>query len=107
MRDYGLDGAWLQRFVVGLPGGPVEITFPSNGRVLQHVRDAAQRTGRVWAISYDIAAMPTERIYDTLTHDWKKLVDEQVTADPRYLHEGGSARRANLGLLLSATRTTA
>ena len=84
MRDYGLDGAWLQRFVVGLPGGPVEITFPSNRRVLQHVRDAAQQTGRVWAISYDIAAMPTERIYDTLTHDWKKLVDEQVTADPRY-----------------------
>jgi hypothetical protein len=88
MRDYGLDGAWLQRFVVGLPGGPVEITFPSNWRVLQHVRDAAQRTGRVWAISYDIAAMPTERIYDKLTHDWKKLVDEQVTADPRYVHEG-------------------
>ncbi|MGA2258811.1 MAG: glycoside hydrolase family 71/99-like protein, partial [Thermoguttaceae bacterium] len=61
MRDYGIDGAWLQRFVVGLPGGPVEQTYPSNWRVLQHVRAAAS--------------------------DWKKLVDEKITDDVRYLHE--------------------
>lgn len=89
MRNSGIDGAWLQRFVVGLPGGPVAITFPSNWRMLQHVRAAAQQTGRAWAISYDIAAMPTDRIFETLTTDWKKLVDEQITADPRYLHESG------------------
>jgi len=89
MRQYGIDGAWLQRFVVGLPGAPVAQTYPSNWRVLQHVRAAAQQTGRAWAISYDIAAMPTDRIFQTLTTDWKKLVDDQIVADPRYLHEGG------------------
>jgi len=87
MRDYGIDGAWLQRFVVGLPGGPVEQTYASNWRVLQHVRAAARQTGRVWAISYDVAAMPTERIFETLTSDWKKLVAGKITDDVRYLHE--------------------
>ncbi len=24
MRDYGMDGAWLQHFVVDLPGGPMQ-----------------------------------------------------------------------------------
>ncbi|MEI7728219.1 MAG: glycoside hydrolase family 71/99-like protein [Verrucomicrobiota bacterium] len=89
MRDYGIDGAWLQHFVVDLPGGRNELRYPSRLRVLNHVRKAAQQTGRVWAISYDIAGMPEERIFDVLTRDWKKLVDDRITQEPRYLHEGG------------------
>ena len=45
MRDYGIDGAFQQRFLVGLPGGPVAVTYDSNLRVLHHVAAAAQRTG--------------------------------------------------------------
>ncbi len=89
MRDYGIDGAWLQHFLVGLPGGPLSTRYPSRLRVLNHVRAAALKTGRAWALSYDIAAMPVERIFDVLTTDWKKMVDENVVADPRYLHQGG------------------
>lgn len=89
MRDYGLDGAWLQHFVVDLPGGPNFARYASRLQVLRHVQAAARQTGRVWAISYDIAGMPTERIYETLTDDWKKMVDAKVTADPRYLHNKG------------------
>lgn len=89
MRDYGLDGAWLQHFLVDLPGGPNLGRYPSRLQVLRHVQAAARQTGRVWAISYDIAGMPTERIYETLTNDWKKLVDTKITADPRYLHNHG------------------
>lgn len=89
MRDCGLDGAWLQRFLVGLPGGAAARSYPSTTRVLQHVIRAAQQTDRVWAISYDTAGMPLDRIYETLTSDWKKLVDEKVLADPRYLRDGG------------------
>jgi hypothetical protein len=29
MRDYGIDGAWLQHFLVGLPGGPEAAAYPS------------------------------------------------------------------------------
>ncbi len=89
MRDYGIDGAFLQRFLVGLPGGPVAVTYDSNLRVLHHVADAAEQTGRVWAISYDIAQMPGDRIFEALTNDWKRLVDAKVVQSPRYLHEGG------------------
>ncbi|MBV9469897.1 MAG: hypothetical protein JO316_04285 [Abitibacteriaceae bacterium] len=89
MRDYGIDGAWLQHFLVDLPGGPQPERYPSRLQVLNHVRTAAQQTGRVWALSYDIAALPTEHIFEVLTNDWKKMVDSKVTQDPRYLHQGG------------------
>ncbi len=89
MRDYGIDGAWLQHFLVDLPGGPQPERYPSRLRVLNHVRAAALKTGRAWALSYDIAGMPADRIYEVLTADWKKLVDEKVVDDPRYLHEAG------------------
>jgi len=89
MRGYGLDGAWLQHFLVDLPGGAQPQRYPSRLRVLNHVRAAAQKTGRVWALSYDVAAMPTERVFDVLTSDWKKMSDEKITEDPCYLHNGG------------------
>ena len=89
MRQYGIDGAFLQRFLVGLPGGPGAVMYDSNLRVLQHVAGAAEQTGRAWGISYDIAQMPGDRIFEVLTEDWKRLVDAKVVQSPRYLHEGG------------------
>ncbi len=89
MRDYGIDGIFLQRFVVGLRGAPLPWYYPSVLKVMNNVRRAAKETGRVWAISYDIAAMPGEDLYEVLTADWKHLVDRKLTEDPRYLHEGG------------------
>jgi hypothetical protein len=89
MRDYGIDGAWLQHFVVDLPGGPIAARYPSRLRVLNHVRAAALETGRVWALSYDIAGMPLEGVFDVLTSDWKKMVDAKVIEDPRYLRQDG------------------
>ena len=89
MRRYGIDGVWLQHFVVDLPGGPFDNRYPSRSRVLSHVRDSARQTGRVWAVAYDIGGMPNAKIFEVLTREWKKLVDDGVTADDRYLHEGG------------------
>jgi hypothetical protein len=89
MRAYGIDGAWLQHFVVDLPGGPLAGRYPSRLQVLHHVQAAARQTGRVWALTYDISGMPADRIFGVLTDDWKRLVDEKLADDPRYLHEGG------------------
>jgi hypothetical protein len=89
MRDYGLDGAWLQHFVVDLPGAPLAERHASRLRVLEHVRAAAETTGRVWALTYDIAGMPGDRIFDVLTADWKKMVDDRFVGGPRYLREDG------------------
>jgi hypothetical protein len=88
MRDYGIDGAWLQHFVVDLPGGPSESRYVSRRRVLSHVRQAAHKTGRAWAITFDIAGMRSDRVFEVLTKEWKSLVDSGVTTDPRYLHQG-------------------
>ena len=83
MRDYGLDGVFLQRFLV-------EVGNPSLETVLSNVRESARKTGRTYALCYDLSGMPREKLLDTLTADWKKLVDEKhVTQDERYLHHNG------------------
>ncbi len=89
MRDYGIDGAWLQHFVVDLPGGPSQDRYPSRLVTLNHVAAAAEATGRVWALTYDVAGMPGEKLFQTLTADWKKTVDEKIVSQRRYLHQDG------------------
>lgn len=90
MRQYGIDVAWLQHFAVDLPGGPLERLYPSRSRVLENVRQAAEATGRVWALSFDIAGMPAPDIFTTVTAEWKRLVDRGITTSAKYLHEGGN-----------------
>ncbi len=83
MARYGIDGAFVQRFLV-------ELNKPSTDRVLEHVRAAAAKTGRVYAVGYDLSGMPADRMYDRLTDDWRRLVDRSgLTRDDRYLRHGG------------------
>jgi hypothetical protein len=83
MRDHGIDGAFVQRFLV-------ELGRPSTDRVLGHVRPAAAKTGRTYAVCYDLSGAPANRLADRLAADWKRLVDaEKVTRDETYLHHGG------------------
>lgn len=83
MERHGLDGVFLQRFLVNLGD-------PSFDRVLDHVRDSARATGRVYAVCYDLTGFPEGRILDAIIGDWSRLVDELgVTRDDRYLHHGG------------------
>lgn len=49
MRDYGIDGVFLQHFAVDLPGGPLADRYASRRQVLDHVIAAAGKTGRVSA----------------------------------------------------------
>jgi hypothetical protein len=83
MEQYGIDGVFVQRFLVNLGD-------PSLDQVLGHVRASAAQTGRVYAVCYDLTGAPTDRLYDRLVGDWKRLVDEmKLTRDGRYLHHGG------------------
>jgi hypothetical protein len=80
MQQYGIDGVFLQRFVVSLRDR-------STDQVLASVRKSAERTGRVFALCYDLTDAPKDKLYDLLVADWKRLVDEsKVTQDARYLH---------------------
>lgn len=83
MKQYGIDGVFLQRFLV-------ELRDPSIDVVLDHVRKAAEKSGRVYAICYDLSGASKEKLYDQLSADWKRLVDDmKVTKDDRYLRHGG------------------
>jgi hypothetical protein len=85
MKDYGLDGVLIQRFVTQIParraGGDV---------VLKNIFQAARRHGRAIAIEYDITGASPEKFFELLRDDWKYLVTElKVTSHPCYLHHGG------------------
>jgi hypothetical protein len=83
MRDHGIDGVFVQRFLV-------EVGKPSTDRVLASVRTSASKTRRVYAVCYDLSGAPEGRLYDQLVRDWKRLVDDlKLTRDDRYLHHGG------------------
>ena len=83
MREYGIDGVFLQRFLVNVGNPPFDA-------VMSQVRLSAERTGRVYAIGYDMTGMPTERLERALFDDWKRLVDDlNVPQDARYLHHQG------------------
>lgn len=82
MLEYGIDGVFLSRFVVSVAGRPTN--------VLNHVRAAANRTGRTFALMYDMSGQSTNSLLARLTGDWRWLVeDERLTEDPRYLHHNG------------------
>jgi hypothetical protein len=83
MEQHGIDGVFVQRFLV-------ELNKPSLNQVLGHVRASAAKTGRAYAVCYDMSGAAPDRVYDLLVNDWKRLVDEmKVTGDERYLHHRG------------------
>src|SRR6266849_2070910 len=80
MKQYGIDGVLLQRFIVDLKD-------PSVDQVLTNVQKSANRTGRVFALCYDLTEAPKDKVVDLLVADWKRLVDEEkITQNGRYLH---------------------
>jgi hypothetical protein len=86
MREYGIDGVFLSRFVG-------ETTNPERARhvntVLAHVRSACHRQGRVWALMLDLS-MGRRPSTEAVIDDWKFLCDGvKVREDSRYLHEQG------------------
>src|SRR3954454_11787537 len=86
MRQYGIDGGFLSRFV-GEASNPRRAVHVNT--VLAHVRDGCHREGRVWAMMLDLS---TGRNASTamVINDWKFLCDQvKVREDSRYLHHQG------------------
>jgi hypothetical protein len=88
MKEFGIDGVWLQRFASELRD-PRFLAL--RDQVLRNVMAAAAANGRAFAVMYDISGMATDPpIIDQLTADWMHLVDDLgVTASPRYVRHGG------------------
>ena len=83
MREHGIDGAAVQRFV-----GP--LATPSqkqrSDRVLRNARAAAEANERVFYVTYDISGADAGTVINDIRRDWRYLVDDlKITASPRYL----------------------
>ncbi len=83
VRDYNLDGVFLQRFISGADD---QKKMDHKDTVTTHIMEGCEKYGRVFAIMYDGVA---NRVED-MKADWKHLVDDiGVTNSDRYLHHRG------------------
>jgi hypothetical protein len=85
MKDYGLDGVLVQRFVTNIARRRA-----SGDVLLKNILAGAAESGRVFAIEYDVTGSNLATFAETMREDWKYLVDElKITAHPRYLRHNG------------------
>lgn len=86
MKEHGIDGVFLQRFINSLKRGN---SLAANNAVLENVRAGARKHGRVYALMYDLSSLAPGHA-DVLIADWKKLLrDTRLTSDPAYLRHNG------------------
>jgi hypothetical protein len=87
MRDYGVDGVFLQRFATTLGRMPHAAV---RNQILGRVRASAARHGRTWAIMYDLSGMREGAVEKAVMEDWKRLVDiGGIRSDPRLQRHRG------------------
>ncbi len=89
MKDYGIDGAFVQRFASSTRHEKLRAACD---RVLLNCRAGANQHGRAYALMYDLSGLGENQI-DHVIADFKRLVDEmKLTRDPNdkaYLHHRG------------------
>jgi hypothetical protein len=85
MRDYNIDGVWVQRF------GPRHVGWNDfTNKVLLNCKQAAETYGRVFVVMYDVSGANNSTLFNDMTNDWKYLVDTfKVTQSSRYLRHKG------------------
>lgn len=101
MREYGIDGAFLQRFASGLSSPTLK---KNKNVVLSHVRKGAKESGRVFAVMYDLSGLQAGQV-KRVREDWTLLREqEKVISDPTYLHHAGKPLVAIWGIGFSDNR---
>jgi hypothetical protein len=101
MREYGIDGVFVQRFANGLKDG--------SGRhhkdvVLANCREGANREGRAYAVMYDLSGLPAGGVARVVP-DWKMLRTRMhIGKDPAYLRHRGKPLVAVWGVGFSSDR---
>ena len=86
MQEYGIDGAFVQRFANGLRDPNL---LHQKNSVLSHARAGAEQTGRAFAVMYDLSGLAAGAMY-TVREDWKVLqTGMKITENLAYLHHKG------------------
>jgi len=95
MRDYGIDGAFVQRFITDLKDPREARHFNT---VLSAFREGANRNGRTYAVMYDLTGLKAERMKE-VQDDWTMLRTRMKIADDgAYLRHRGKPLVAVWGL---------
>ena len=86
MRDYGIDGAFVQRF-------PTDLRDANGLRhantVLANCREGANRSGRAYAVMYDLSGLRAGQTQEVIA-DWRSLRTRMhIIEDPAYLRHRG------------------
>lgn len=86
MADYGIDGAFVQRFTSRLDN---EQHRYHKDKVLSNAREGANRHGRTYAVMYDTSGMSSDRTH-LIFKDWRMLREKMhIGEDPAYQHHNG------------------
>ena len=95
MRDYGIDGVFVQRFANGLKG---ESLRHHKDVVLSNCREGANLNGRTYAVMYDLSGLNAGET-SVISADWKMLRNKmKMGRDPAYLHHEGKPLVAIWGI---------
>lgn len=95
MRDYRIDGVFVQRFISSLRDPRVK---RATDTVLGHCREGANLHGRAYSVMYDLSGLGAGRIREVMD-DWRSLRAEMhVTEDPSYLRHRGKPLVAVWGI---------
>ena len=110
MREYGVDGAILQRFL-----GSLDMLYQENDIVLRNAMQAAGDNGRSFFIEYDVSGQfentstqaDEDAIFNKLTSDWLHLVNDlHVTQSAMYQQQGGRPVVSLWGIAQGGSETT-
>ncbi|MCB9875386.1 MAG: xylosidase/arabinosidase [Planctomycetaceae bacterium] len=86
MHDYGIDGAFVQRFANGLESAGL---LHHKNAVLSHAREGANVSGRTFAVMYDLSGLGAGEVV-RVRDDWRTLqTTANIASDPAYLHHAG------------------
>ena len=91
MKDYGVDGVFMQRFFNSTRPGPQR---EGGAQILRNALEAANKNGRAIAVMYDLSGLRgSGQDCSQLIDDWKFLVDSLKITDPpgtnTYLYHHG------------------
>lgn len=80
MKEYGLDGVFMQRFF-GVARGYENMNKPQD-IILRNALEAAKENGRAIGVMYDLSGLKSEgEDCSAVIEDWKRLVDELKVTD--------------------------
>lgn len=100
MKDYNIDGAFIQRFFLALN----DATRDHQLKVLKNMMKSGRKYKRSVSVMYDISGLRTETDAENVINDWKYLVDQlKITSQndtPYLFHE----RKPIVGIIIAGLK---